>query len=197
MHLIKNLNTRLTWRMWKSIYYILNCSTAKVQFIRKNISNKLIWSIDELKANSRQIKLINEKRQLVLSLFDSIANGFATSHCVQMANQWTHEYYIDAEEHLSQEALNCARYIPSGWRQLMLRHEKTMNQLRDNRECVPQQYLFTCLQVELRQMNETSPFSFTSPNATRIEYMALNEVVSLGFDGSLVTKARAFAEYRY
>ena len=52
-----------------------------------------------------------------------------------------------------------------------------------------EEYLFACLSAELRTTNWTDPFSHMY-NST-IEYsIALNEVLSLGFDGVLTLRAR-------
>lgn len=106
-----------------------------------------------------------------------------------MANQstsdnYTNNFYIDAAEQFSKNAINCSRYIPDFWRTIMLKNEPP-------EEFVPQQYLYECLRAEIQNVNTTSPFWFTARNSSYIKYyIALNEVLSLDFDGILVTKAR-------
>lgn len=119
------------------------------------------------------------------------------SHCNDtVANQSTNDYYKRAVEKLREEAINCSKYIPSAWRQIMQNSEPPFDPISNRKEYVPQQYLFDCLRAELRHMDEASPFSLAARNSdeSRIEYnIALNEVVSLGFDGTLVTKARSYS----
>lgn len=90
----------------------------------------------------------------------------------------------------AEAAVNCTRYVPDEWRQWMRAHEPLDEPASSGggKMLAPLEYLFACLQAELPHVNETSPFSLTP--SPRIEYeMALHEVVSLGFNGILATKA--------
>lgn len=131
----------------------------------------------------------------VLWILIVCALSLAVSHCnATLANHWTsgNDYNFDARRQLSKNVINCSSYIPDYWRQIMLKNEPPTDPTSGMEEFVPQQYLYACLQAELRHVNATSPFSFTARDSSFIKYnIALNEVVSLGFDGTLVTRARA------
>lgn len=90
---------------------------------------------------------------------------------------------------LSEEAANCTSYIPEKWIQLM-REYQPRDKKTHHLHHVPEEYLIACLRREFRQKNDSSPFSMSIGGS--ISYnIAINEVVSLGFDGIFVTKARS------
>ena len=87
-----------------------------------------------------------------------------------------------------QNAANCTKYIPEKSQQWMRDHGITKK--LDDWKTIGSEYLLACLNRELENVivNETSPFSLTEKD--NIQYsMSLNEVVSLGFDGILISKA--------
>ena len=95
------------------------------------------------------------------------------------------QYYDELKSVLNKNATNCTEYIPENWRQWMKDNSIALG----NRTLpVGYQYLRTCLHDKLVNVNETSPFQFTENPQFEFN-MILNEVVSLGFDEVLVTKA--------
>ena len=112
---------------------------------------------------------------------------------VQTENKSAENFYKAVKAKFSQVAVNCTEFIPEDWRLLMLEHEPP-NDPTYGMMLAPLEYLLQCLHAKLVNMNETAPFSFTA--RPYIQYnIALNEVVSLGFDGILITKAWNFHDF--
>lgn len=133
-------------------------------------------------------------RKIVLNTWISVECALWLA-CAQCGNLTTEEFYNELSRKLRQEALNCIPYIPQQWRTWMQEHEPPSdpeNTGNGKRHVLPRfEYLSQCLHAELANMNETPPFSLTL-HPTIAYGMVLNEVVSLGFDGTLVTKACVF-----
>ena len=118
--------------------------------------------------------------------------------CARCVNLTTDEFYNELSRKLRQDALNCTQYIPQQWRKWMQEHEPPSGPDtagNENKRHVSLlagfEYLSQCLHAELSNQNETPPFSLML--RLTINYsMVLNKVVSLGFDGTLVTKACKF-----
>lgn len=106
---------------------------------------------------------------------------------VQSVDQIRNDFYEAADAKLKEDAINCTRYIPEDWQKLMREHKPPL--YKSGRLLyVPEEYLFDCLKAEFKNKNRTSPFSFSKDD--NIEYsIVLNEVMSLSFDGLLVTQA--------
>ena len=94
--------------------------------------------------------------------------------------------YSAIRNNLNKTAANCTKYISPNWTQWM-RENEIDYKLREE-ILFGSEYLLACLHDQLTNVNETSPFSLIE-NATLTYDIALTEVVSLGFDGTLVTKA--------
>lgn len=93
------------------------------------------------------------------------------------------DFYSDINKYLTKNAQNCTKYIPKDLRKL-LRNAEPPN----DENLVLLESLLRCLHKSLRHMNESSPFALTQ--YPQILYnIALNEVVSLNFDGILAIKA--------
>lgn len=127
---------------------------------------------------------------IVLWLFVGCALWLMAVCCVRAANQSKNDFYAVANAKLARDATNCTRYIPSDWRQLMREHEPETS-TTDEQPVVPEEYLYACLHDDKKNMNETAPFSFAQYSFIRYN-MAINDVLSLGFDGTLITKACIF-----
>ena len=96
------------------------------------------------------------------------------------------QLYSELDKYLRKNALNCTKYIPEKLQQWMRDHGITEE--IDGQYIIGSEYLLPCLNRELGNVNETSPFSLRENS--EISYsMALNEIVSLGFDGILISKA--------
>lgn len=107
-------------------------------------------------------------------------------HCEKSANNSTTSLDDAINKKLSEEAANCSSYIPEKWIQLM-RDNQPNDPISHHMHHVPEEYLIACLHGEVRHKNGSSPFS-TSLGGTIQYNIAINEVVSLGFDGIFVTK---------
>ena len=123
--------------------------------------------------------------------------------CAHCCNLTTEDFYNELSIKLKQEALNCTRYIPQQWKTWMQEHEPPSDPetvggvTRDTSQALAGfEYLTRCLHAELAHKNETPPFSLTL-HPTIAYNMVLNEVVSLGFDGTLVTKACVFVAMQF
>ena len=99
------------------------------------------------------------------------------------------DFYAAVNAKRAQDAANCSQYIPNDWQQWMRNHEPPTDTNGDQM-LAPLQYLLECLRATLVHVNGTSPFSLI-PHPHILYNMALNEVLSFGFDGTLVTKARS------
>ena len=112
----------------------------------------------------------------------------AQTQCGKEPHLSTNIFYSAVSTKLEQAALNCTYLIPEGWRKVMLAHEPP-NDPTGGQMLV--EYLLACLHENRKLVNEASPFSLSPlPN---ISYdISLNQVVSLGFDGTLTTKALRF-----
>ena len=98
----------------------------------------------------------------------------------------TNKLYRTLFKTLEQNAANCTKYIPEKWQQWM--RDNSITKELNNMQKMGSDYLLACLNRERENVNETSPFSLTEND--EIYYsIALNEVVSLGFDGTLISKA--------
>lgn len=96
-------------------------------------------------------------------------------------------YYNMISYELTKAAVNCTSFIPKDMLQIMQSNDPPVHPTYGEMT-VPLEFLLKCLHANLLNVNESSPFSYTL--APTIKYnIALNEVVSLGFDGILVTKA--------
>ena len=107
------------------------------------------------------------------------------SQCSKEFHLSTNDFYSAVSAKLGQEALNCTYSIPEGWLKVMLAHEPP-NDPTGGEMLV--EYLLACLHKNRNLVNEASPFSL-SPLPHIFYDISLNQVVSLGFDGTLVTKA--------
>lgn len=116
----------------------------------------------------------------------SLAQLLSGSQCNETTNGSTNDVDKDIEEKLLRDIINCTRYIPADFLQIMYKHQSTL-------EIVPYDYQIACLQAELRHKNETPPFDLRKESTIKYN-IALNELVSLGFDGTLITKARISRE---
>ena len=102
------------------------------------------------------------------------------------------DLYSALNKILKLNATNCTKYIPENWQQWM--RDNGITEELNNEKTMGSEYLLVCLNRELNNVNETSPFSLTDKD--NIDYsMSLNEVVSLGFDGILISKALIHAIY--
>ena len=107
---------------------------------------------------------------------------------VPMMHSTTKNLYSALYKTLENNAANCTKYIPEKWQQWM--RDNSITKEVDLEQTMGSEYLLACLNRELEnvKVNETSPFSLSDQD--NISYsMALNEVVSLGFDGILISKA--------
>lgn len=102
------------------------------------------------------------------------------------SNSTKSHIYNALKAKLEQDAANCTKYIPSDWIQWM----QVNNIPKDISDelTMGSEELFLCLHGEILNVNYTSPFELTDKDEIKYS-MTLNEVVSLGFDGILVTKA--------
>lgn len=107
--------------------------------------------------------------------------------CDRAANKSIKDFFAAANLELEQSAVNCTSYIPARWRQLMQEHEPA-DPSSGHQLDVSEEYLVECLHGELKRKNRTSPFSY-SPRNYLLYNIVLREVVSLGFDGILLTQA--------
>lgn len=121
-------------------------------------------------------------------------------HCTTTTNPSKTDSYSKFKEIFDRNATNCTRYIPADILQIMRENDPSIefNEYSENSaifsQMVPEEYLFACLRKEFKHKNDTSPFSFTNGNV--LEYnVALNELVSLSFDGTLITKALSFLSF--
>ena len=106
-------------------------------------------------------------------------------HCNGDTNQSSKSFYTAVNEQLEKSAVNCSRFIPDGMQELMSEYEPPDDSTGGQ---MLVEYLLLCLHRRLVRMNEASPFALTA--SPQILYdLVLNQVVSLGFDGKLVTKA--------
>ena len=92
-------------------------------------------------------------------------------------------------------AVNCTRYIPEDLKQWMIVNNwitHPQQKVIVGEYFAPNEYSFACLNAEIPPIaRKTSPFAFYL--RPRIEYsVGFNQVVSLGFDGILTTKALHF-----
>ena len=102
----------------------------------------------------------------------------------------TKNLYTALYKALENNAANCTKYIPEKGQQWMRDNGITEQLNKERAQTMWSEYLLACLNRELENaiVNETSPFSLTENDT--IQYsMSLNEVVSLGFDGILISKA--------
>lgn len=90
------------------------------------------------------------------------------------------KFYIDLENSFKQKAVNCTRYIPADFRSLTVKYNVS--------GILTSEYLLACLNAELPKTNRTSPLELGIDPSIKYNF-ALNEVLSLGFDGLLVLKA--------
>ena len=81
---------------------------------------------------------------------------------------------------------NCTQYIPKD-------DQRWMRENPDSAKImlVPSEYLYACLNAELPHVKDSPPFELVS-NPIIHYNIGLNQVVSLGFDGILTTKALIF-----
>ena len=91
---------------------------------------------------------------------------------------------------------NCTQYIPKDEQHWM--RENKPAKYPDNTEImlVPSEYLYACLNAELPHVKDSPPFELVS-NPLICYNIGLNQVVSLGFDGILTTKALIFHIFEY
>ena len=83
--------------------------------------------------------------------------------------------------------VNCSIFIPEEIQQLM-RENDPPNLPNAGQMFALVEYLLACLQTKLPNVGDSSPFALLS-NPTIAYNVGLNQVVSLGFDGILTTKA--------
>lgn len=126
-------------------------------------------------------------------LFNILALSLSIAHCEKYAidgNNLDSHTSVDVAINatFAQETVNCSRYIPAKWIKLMQEYEPN-DTITGHLHHVPEEFLIECLREELKYKNESSPFSFLLGGVI-LYNIAINEVVSLGFDGILVTKAR-------
>ena len=106
-------------------------------------------------------------------------------YCNGDSDQSSKSFYTAINEQLEQTAVNCSSFIPDSMRELMSKHEPPDDPTGGQ---MLVEYLLACLHRSLVRMNEASPFALSA--RPQILYdVVLNQVVSLGFDGTLVTKA--------
>lgn len=105
--------------------------------------------------------------------------------CGSALSQTLNDFYSEINQKHSKAALNCSNKIPEDWRELM-RTREPPNDMAGNH--IMAEYLLSCLHERLVFINETSPFSYT-PEPQILYDIILNQMVSLSFDGTLVTKA--------
>lgn len=86
---------------------------------------------------------------------------------------------------------NCTKYIPDNMQKLMKEYNPPEDPVSGQKMLVPTEYLHACLYAELPHVLDSSPFTLVSRPLIRYN-IGLNHVVSLGFDGVLVTKALHF-----
>ena len=97
----------------------------------------------------------------------------------------TNSFYTAISTKQTLAALNCTSSIPASLSELMHMHEPPNDPTGGQ---VLAEYLLACLHQRLPRRNERSPFSHVAQ--PQINYdITLNQVVSLGFDGTLITKA--------
>lgn len=119
----------------------------------------------------------------------ALAFSLTWAMCEQLANELMQEIDLRRSAKYPYEPVNCTRYIPANWRRWSNEQYQSKDSLAGVLIYAPLEYLIACLRAELTHTNETPPFSLT--REPTIEYsIALNEVVSLGFDGQLVTKVQ-------
>lgn len=123
---------------------------------------------------------------LLIGLIVLISNLQSGQANINMSN----DFYFVINKSLTQTALNCSQYIPNTWREWMMLTEPP-NDLAGGQMLVLLRSLLSCLHGNLTHMNETAPFAL-SPYPQILYNIALSEVVSLSFDGILVTKAHIF-----
>ena len=100
--------------------------------------------------------------------------------------QPTNDFYTAINTQQILAALNCTSSIPDSLRELMHMHEPPNDSTGGQ---ILAEYLIACLHQRLPRRTERSPFSHVAQ--PQINYdITLNQVVSLGFDGTLITKAR-------
>jgi hypothetical protein len=87
-------------------------------------------------------------------------------------------------------AVNCTQFIPPEIQKLMWEHDPP-NVRSSGQMYALVEYLLACLLAKLPNTKDTSPFAFLS-DPTISYNVGLNQVVSLGFDGILTTKAITF-----
>lgn len=154
----------------------------------KSIANRSPALESVKKVSAKFCKHGKMTNRLRIRLFICWVFFVTRAFCSQVANKSIKGFFTAADAELAKGAVNCTRFIPANWRQLLQEHNPdgpTSGQLLR----VPEDYLLACLRAELKQKNGTSPFSFTPRN--HISYnIALKEVVSLDFDGILVTQVR-------
>ena len=98
----------------------------------------------------------------------------------------SNDFYSIINQSLSTTALNCTNFITPSWRKWMKLTDPP-DDLAGGQMLVLLKSLLSCLHWNLKLMNETSPFALT-PQPQILYNVALNEVVSLSFDGILITK---------
>lgn len=126
----------------------------------------------------------------VLGLLIWSALWLTLTHYVRSASNLTKNIYSAIDQQLSDGALNCTNSIPHNLLQMMRVHEPPFDSTGGQ---MLAEYLQSCLQKNIVSM-QTPPFSLT--DKPRILYnIALNQVVSLGFDGTLQAKARHLTIY--
>lgn len=116
-----------------------------------------------------------------------------SAHCGQIVawkitETFADNFKIEVNRMFEQTATNCTPYIAQNFLSLLVKYEYQILNGTDTVMHVPDEYLIDCLRAELPKTNWTSPFRF-APNASMQYNIAINEVLSLGFDGVLVTKA--------
>ena len=113
-------------------------------------------------------------------------------HCGQLLAQHSEMFFeYKIIESLHKLAANCTPYISPYFRLIMnerLEPPRYMN--------VPSEYLDACLRANLPKTNSSAPFQYWQTSSLAYN-IAINEVVSLDFDGNLQTKANIISIVMY
>lgn len=96
------------------------------------------------------------------------------------------DFFPAAKEMFEKKAVNCTESIQPHWRELM---QKSVHYKNGGFTLVKS--LSECLHGKLIHVNETAPFPLVE-NPLILYDIMLNQVVSLGFDGTLITKVLYF-----